>query len=295
MVGRNGRRENLRRVAERRRRPDEPPTRLTPARNWLVAAVLAGLSAVIATTITGAGAFVEENIKSIFREEGHQGTSPAEVKTAVTPLEGGGLLVSAGRVTSTGEKKVLEDPYAMEPESFMKLHKRLRSTQVGGNFYKLVITNTSASAIKIVNVSPVVSRRSAPLSETLIEPLGGANPGEVFVDLDLNVRHPSFTRRGKPYFTSESRNVAAGKSFEIFVDANVEDYYVEYHLKVDYVDSLGRANSLEVHDPSEGVGIFRLSGILPPYKYTDYWGVEDDLEKPGLKLLTAEEKREKSR
>lgn len=293
--GRNGRMRNLRRAAERRRRPDEPPTRLTLARNWTVAAVLAGLSAAIATAITGAGAFVEENIKSVFRHEDQRGTSPAEVKTAVTPLEGGGLLVSGERVTSAAEKKLLEDPYAMDPESFMRLHKRLKSTQVGGNFYKLVITNTSASAIKIVNVSPVVSRRSPSLSKTLIEPIGGSNPGAILVDLDLNVRHPSFTRKGRPYFTSESRDVSAGKSFEMLVKASVEDYYVEYHLKVDYVDSRGKVNSLDVHDPGEGVGIFRLSGILPPYRYTDYWGVDSDLEKPGLKLLTAKEKREKSR
>ncbi|AJE84524.1 hypothetical protein SLNWT_4148 [Streptomyces albus] len=81
----------------------------------------------------------------------------------------------------------------------------------------------------------------------------------------------------------------------MLVKASVEDYYVEYHLKVDYVDSRGKVNSLDVHDPGEGVGIFRLSGILPPYRYTDYWGVDSDLEKPGLKLLTAKEKREKSR
>lgn len=297
MTRRNRRSETLRRTAERLRRTGTPPTRLSRTRSWVAAAVLAGLSAVIAGMITNAGSATQDYIKNLFHN-GDNTKSPtgpsAAIKVTVVPEESAGKLASERRITKVSEKKLLKDPYSATPKSFEELHKRLGSTDVAGNFYKLEITNTSTSTIKVVNVYPVVTKRSPPLSTTLIEPIGGAGPGATPVDLDLNKHHPKFTQHGIPYFTKESHALAVGGNFEMLVEATVSNYYVEYHLKVDYIDSRGNVHSISTYDPSKAVGILRLSGALPANSYKDYWGVDNESTRASLKLLTAEEKRERS-
>ncbi|MFC5915793.1 hypothetical protein [Streptomyces pulveraceus] len=52
--------------------------------------------------------------------------------------------------------------------------------------------------------------------------------------------------------------------------------YVEYHLRVDYIDSKGSKHSLQLNDPDPIKGIFRVSGTLDDKEYTDYWGANED-------------------
>ncbi|MFE9818315.1 hypothetical protein [Streptomyces sp. NBC_00236] len=64
--------------------------------------------------------------------------------------------------------------------------------------------------------------------------------------------------------------------------------YVEYHLKVNYLDKKGSQHSLVVNEPGTGVGVFRVSGSLDDKEYTDFWGADESGQ--GRRLYSREER-----
>ncbi|WP_406505723.1 hypothetical protein [Streptomyces sp. NBC_01602] len=300
MVRRVSQRERLQRVARRRRTPEQPPPNAGRALTGITTAVLAGISAVIVSLITGLGATAQQIVTdALFGEHGKgnatssaspSAKSSAAIKVAVTLEDQGGSVVSEHRITTPQDKKVMLGDST--PETFTRLYRKLRTTSVAGNSYKVVVTNVSSSPVRVVDVAPVITRRSKAINTTLIEPAGGMGSNSIPVYLELNKRYPKFTQNGKPYFSRKSQILAPGKGFVMVVIAHLPTKeYVEYQLRVDYVDSGGSKHSLNVTDPGDTVGAFRLSGLLDATKYVDYWGTTTVNGRVRLKLYTSEEKK----
>lgn len=305
MARRTGQGERLRRVSERRRNTDGPPAERNSARTVITASVLAGVSAVIVGLITGLGTTLQDAVTDALSGDGkpaaaapQDGTSPAPaaprpdpavpVKVAVIPEEGGPFLVSEHRVTGADTDAVTRGDTSLE--EWNSLLRKIRATSIHMTAYKIAVTNVSSSTVRVVDIVPVITRRSGALHATMIEPLGGEAEESVEVRLDLDERSPAFTRAGRPYFASTSQVLEAGKGFVMAVEAKLlGKEYVEYHLRVDYLDAKGEQRSLQVKEPSTPVGVFRISGAVDDTQYTDFWG--PDKEGRGRRLYTVEERK----
>lgn len=306
MARRTGQGERLRRVSERRRSTEGPQAERNSARAVITASVLAGVSAVIVGLITGLGSTLQDAVTDALSGDGkpaaaapQDGTSAAPasprpepavpVKVAVIPEGGGTFLVSEHRVSGAA------DTYAVThgnvtPEEWNSLLRRIRATSINKTAYKIAVTNVSSSPVRVVDVVPVITRRSAALRATMIEPLGGEAEDSVPVQLDLDKRSPAFTQAGKPYFTRTSQVLKAGEGFVMAVEAKLlGKEYVEYHLRVDYLDAKGEQRSLQVKEPDTPVGVFRVSGLVDDTEYADFWGPDE--EGRGRRLYSREERK----
>lgn len=111
MVRRANQREHLRRVSERRRAAGRPEADRNSARTVIAASVLAGVSAVIVSFITGLGSSVQGFVTDVLTDERKPAAAaPPHTKPAVPlkgvaiPEEGGTFLVSEQRVTSPEDR-----------------------------------------------------------------------------------------------------------------------------------------------------------------------------------------------
>lgn len=316
MARRTGQGERLRRVSERRRSTDGPRAERNSARTVITASVLAGVSAVTVGLITGLGTTLQDAVTDALSGDGQpaaaapqdgtspapaapqDGTSPAPaaprpdpavpVKVAVIPEEGGPFLVSEHRVTGADTDAVTHGNATQE--EWNSLLRKIRATSTHKTAYKIAVTNVSSSTVRVVDIVPVITRRSGALHATRIEPLGGEAEESIEVRLDLDERSPTFTRAGRPYFASTSQVLEAGKGFVMAVEAKLRgEEYVEYHLRVDYIDAKGEQRSLQVKEPNTPVGVFRISGSVDYTEYTDFWGPDE--EGRGRRLYTVEERK----
>lgn len=295
MVRRANQREHLRRVSERRRAAGRPEADLNSARTVIAASVLAGVSAVIVSFITGLGSSIQGLVTDVLTDEKKPAasapplTEPAvPVKVVVMPEEGGSFLVSEQRVTSPEDRAVLING-ATTQEEWERLLRNIKATSIHMTAYKVAVTNVSSSPVRVMDIVPVITRRSKAIHATMIEPLGGMASDSIPVQLNLDNRFPKYTQDGKPYFTSESQVLKAGEGFVMAVEATLlGGEYVEYHLKVNYLDKKGSQHSLEVKEPGTGVGIFRVSGRVDDTEYTDYWGPTKDGQ--GRRLYSRKER-----
>lgn len=281
MVRRTGQREHLRRVSERRRTGTEPESTRTTARTALVAAVVTGLSAVVVSLITGLGSSLQGFVTDALSGDDTPaasatpapGTSPP-LKVAVVPEEGGSYLVSDQRITDPEDRAQLTGERT--PASWKRLLRKIGAVSVSRTAYKLTVTNASASPVRVVDVVPVITRRTQALGTTMIEPLGGIGSDNIPAELDLDDRYPKFTQHGKPYFSRQSQTLKAGDGFVMAVESRLRGKeYVEYHLRVDYIDSKGTRHSLKVKDPGSTPSAFRLTGRVDDKEYTEYWGTDE--------------------
>lgn len=295
MVRRANQREHLRRVSERRRAAGRPEADRNSARTVIAASVLAGVSAVIVSFITGLGSSIQGLVTDVLTDEKKPAasapplTEPAvPVKVVVMPEEGGSFLVSEQRVTSAEDRAVLING-ATTQEEWERLLRKIKATSIHMTAYKVAVTNVSSSPVRVMDIVPVITRRSKAIHTTMIEPLGGMASDSIPVQLNLDNRFPKYTQDGKPYFTSESQVLKAGEGFVMAVEAKLlGGEYVEYHLKVNYLDKKGSQHSLEVKEPGTGVGIFRVSGSVDDTEYTDYWGPTKDGQ--GRRLYSRKER-----
>ncbi|WP_261991326.1 hypothetical protein [Streptomyces sp. OR43] len=215
-------------------------------------------------------------------------TEPAvPLKVVAIPEKGGSFLVSEQRVTSPEDRaEVIRG--AETPEEWERLLRKIKATSIHMTAYKVAVTNVS-SPVRVVDILPVITRRTAAIDTTLIEPLGGMASNSIPVRLNLDNRYPKFTQNGKPYFTRQSQVLKAGEGFVMAVEAKLLGReYVEYHLKVNYLDKKGSQHSLVVNEPGTGVGVFRVSGMVDDKEYADYWGADESGQ--GRRLLSREER-----
>ncbi|MFF2009107.1 hypothetical protein ACFVWY_08545 [Streptomyces sp. NPDC058195] len=214
--------------------------------------------------------------------------SSAQVKVVVIPGEGGTYLVSEKRATSAEDKAVLAG--AATPETWSRLLRKLDAVTVNMTAYTVTVTNASSSPVRVVGVVPVITRRTEAIHTTMITPLGGMESDTVPVELNLDQRYPQFTRNGKPYFAQKSQVLEPGDGFVMAVESKLLGReYVEYHLRVDYIDERGDKHSLQVQDPDPGRKVFRVSGAVDDKEYTDYWDANAD--RTGHRLYSREERK----
>lgn len=295
MVRRANQREHLRRVSERRRAAGRPEADRNSARTVIAASVLAGVSAVIVSFITGLGSSVQQLVTDVLTDEKKPAasapphTEPAvPLKVVAIPEGGGSFLVSEQHVTRPEDRSVLING-ATTQEEWERLLRKIKATSINMTSYKVAVTNVSSSPVRVVDIVPVITRRSGAIDTTMIEPLGGEASDSIPVRLNLDNRYPKFTQNGKPYFTRQSQVLKAGEGFVMAVEAKLLGReYVEYHLKVDYLDKKGSQRSLEVNEPGTGVGVFRVSGMVDDKEYADYWGA--DKSGQGRRLFSREER-----
>ncbi|MEV0850657.1 hypothetical protein AB0J21_33230 [Streptomyces sp. NPDC049954] len=122
----------------------------------------------------------------------------------------------------------------------------------------------------------MITRRTKALDTTMIEPLGGIGSDNIPAELDLDDRYPKFTQHGKPYFSRQSQTLKADDGFVMAVESKLRgSEYVEYHLRVDYIDSKGAQHSLKVNDPGSTPNVFHLTGRVDDKDYTEYWGPDE--------------------
>lgn len=278
MVRQSGQRERLRRVSERRRGAGRSESHGNATRTAIVAAVLTGLSAVIVSVITGLGSSLQGFITdALFDEKGPAASAPPHsdpstpIKVVVLPDEGGTYLVSEKRVESAEDKAVLTG--SATPETWNRLLRKIGAVTLNRTAYTVTVTNASSSPVRVVNIVPVITRRTKAIDTTMIVPLGGMESDTIPVELNLDNRYPKFTQNGKPYFTQKSQVLKPGDGFVMAVESKLLGReYVEYHLRVDYIDNKGSKHSLQVKEPDTTVGRFRVSGRVDDKEYTDYWG-----------------------
>ncbi|GGT47862.1 hypothetical protein P6B95_19300 [Streptomyces atratus] len=206
------------------------------------------------------------------RVDERKGHHPALSATVLAdpPVTG---LVSERRVTSAADEAALGRMMSDRAGADAVL-RRLHVARAGSAVYKLTVTNVSGRPVRVTDVTPVVTRRTAPVHATSLSPFGGSG-GTIPVDLDLDVRFPQFTRNGKPYFDASSRTLKPGEAFDLSVDSHTSRYYVEYHVRIDAVDAHGNRITLDVPDPDDVFGAFRVSGVLPDSEYTDRWTTKE--------------------
>lgn len=278
MARRTGQRGHLRRVSERHRTATEPESNKPSARTALVAAVLTGLSAVVVSLITGLGSSLQGFVTDALSGDDKPAASARPDPRASTPLEvavvreeGGTYMVSDHKVTGAADRAVLTG--TRTPESWNHLLRKIAAVSVNKTAYKLTVTNVSSTPIRVVDIVPVITRRTEAISTTMIEPLGGIGSDNIPAELDLDNRYPKFTQHGKPYFSRQSQTLKTGDGFVMAVESKLMGKeYVEYHLRVDYIDSKGIKHSLQVKDPGSVPGVFRVSGVLDDAEYAEYWG-----------------------
>ncbi|MFF5170427.1 hypothetical protein OG483_00600 [[Kitasatospora] papulosa] len=263
-----------------RRRPvsSEPEVQRTSARTVLMAAVLTGVSAVVVSLITGLGSSLQGLVAdTLFGEDKPAATArpvskaSSAVAVAVLPGESSAFLVS-GRRVSEADRAVLTGPY--DQAALGRLFRKVGAVSLIKTAYKLSVTNTSSSPVTVVDIVPVITRRTPALDATMIEPLGGVAEDTIPAELDLGERNPGFTQEGKPYFTGKSQVLEPGDGFVMAVESKLlSKEYVEYHLRVDYIDGKGKKQSLQVNeDPDVVHPVFRVSGpIDDDAEYTDHW------------------------
>ncbi|MFI6896953.1 hypothetical protein ACIBM4_22895 [Streptomyces sp. NPDC050256] len=283
-------------MSERRRATGRPEADRNSARTVIAASVLAGVSAVIVSFITGLGSSIQGLVTDVLTDEKKPAASapphaePAvPLKVVAIPEEGGTFLVSEQRVTSPEDRAVLING-ATTQEEWERLLRKIKATSIHKTAYKVAVTNVSSSTVRVVDIVPVITRRTAAIDTTMIEPLGGTESDSIPVQLNLDNRYPKFTQNGKPYFTRQSQVLKAGEGFVMAVEAKLLGReYAEYHLKVNYLDKKGNPRSLEVNEPGTGVGVFRVSGTVDDKEYADYWGAEKDGR--GRRLYSREERK----
>ncbi|MFG2920701.1 hypothetical protein ACGFYA_04185 [Streptomyces sp. NPDC048305] len=232
-----------------------------------MAAILTGESAVVVSLITGLGASLQGLVTdTLFGEDAPaasaspnpappaSGSAAPDPKTAppaagaadsvavaVLPGESGSWLVSGQRV-SPADRAVLTGPN--DQERLEQLFRRIDVVSLHRTAYKLSVTNASASTVRVVDIVPVITKRTAALDTTLIEPLGGMADDTIPAELDLNDRSPVFTENGKAYFDYTTQVLKPGESFVMAVESKLTDReYVEYHLRLDYIDDKGKNRS----------------------------------------------------
>ncbi|MFE9247970.1 hypothetical protein [Streptomyces sp. NPDC007088] len=268
-------------MSERRRTGTAPESAGTTARTALVAAVVTGLSAVVVSLITGLGSSLQGFVTdALSGDDKPAASAPAAARTstplkvAVVPEEGGSFLVADRKVTGSEDRALLTGERT--PESWKRLLRRIGAVSVGRTAYKLTVTNASSEPLRVVDVVPVVTRRTGAFDTTLIEPLGGLESDTVQAELALDNRYPKFTQHGKPYFSRKSQTLKAGDGFVMAVESRLRGKeYVEYYLRVDYIDSKGVKRSLKVNDPDSVPPVFRLSGLVANKTYAEYWGPDE--------------------
>ncbi|WP_432102391.1 hypothetical protein [Streptomyces sp. bgisy091] len=262
-----------------------------------MAAILTGVSAVVVSLITGLGTSLQGLVTdTLFGEdepaasaspnpappasgsaapESKPAPPPADgadpVAVAVLPGESSSWLVSEQRV-SPEDRAVLTGPN--DPVRLEQLLRRIDVVSLNATSYKLSVTNASASTVRVVDIVPVITKRTAAIDTTLIEPLGGMADDTIPAELDLNDRNPVFTENGKAYFDYTTQVLKPGESFVMAVESKLTDReYVEYHLRLDYIDDRGKKHSLQVNeDPESPRHVFHVSGAVDDDEYTDYWG-----------------------
>ncbi|MFE9858860.1 hypothetical protein [Streptomyces sp. NPDC005780] len=282
-------------MSERRRAEGRPEADRNSARTVIAASVLAGVSAVIVSFITGLGSSVQGFVTDVLTDEKKPAasapphTEPAiPLKVVAIPEEGGTFLVSEQRVTSPEDRAVVIHGAQTQAE-WEHLLRKIKATSINMTAYKIAVTNVSSFPVRVVDIVPVITRRSAAIDTTMIEPLGGVASDSIPVQLNLDNRYPKFTQNGKPYFTRQSQVLKAGEGFVMAVEAKLLGReYVEYRLKVNYLDRKGSQHSLVVNDPGPGVGVFRVSGNVDDEDYADYWG--PDKSGQGRRLYSREER-----
>ncbi|MFI6966147.1 hypothetical protein [Streptomyces sp. NPDC050255] len=250
----------------------------------------------IVSFITGLGSSIQGLVTDVLTDEKKPAASapphaePAvPLKVVAIPEEGGTFLVSEQRVTSPEDRAVLING-ATTQEEWERLLRKIKATSIHKTAYKVAVTNVSSSTVRVVDIVPVITRRTAAIDTTMIEPLGGTESDSIPVQLNLDNRYPKFTQNGKPYFTRQSQVLKAGEGFVMAVEAKLLGReYAEYHLKVNYLDKKGNPRSLEVNEPGTGVGVFRVSGTVDDKEYADYWGAEKDGR--GRRLYSREERK----
>ncbi|MCX4732257.1 hypothetical protein [Streptomyces sp. NBC_01363] len=245
--------------------------------------------------ITGLGSSLQGIITdTLFDEKKPAASAPphADPSTPITvvvlPEEGGTYLVSEKRATSAEDKAVLTGEST--PETWNRLLRKIGAVTLNKTAYTVTVTNASSSPVRVVNIVPVITRRSKAIDTTMIVPLGGMESESIPVELNLDNRYPKFTQKGKPYFTRQSQVLEPGDGFVMSVESKLLGReYVEYHLRVDYIDNKGSKHSLQVKDPNPVMGSFRVSGSVEDKEYTDYWGANK--EGTGRRLYSVEERK----
>jgi hypothetical protein len=262
-------------MSERRQAAGRPEPRGNATRTAIAAAVLTGLSAVIVSLITGLGASIQGFVADSLSGEKKPTTTSGQVKVVVLPEEGGTFMVSERRATSAEDKAVLTG--GASPEAWNRLLRKLEVVSLTSNTYKVTVTNATSSPVTVVDIVPVVTRRTKAIDTTMIMPLGGIETDTVPAELDLDQHYPQLTRNGKPYFSWASQVLKPGDGFVMSVKSRLRGReYVEYHLRLDYIDEKGDKHSLLVKDPDPARSLFRVSGRVGDKEYTDYWGPNED-------------------
>ncbi|MFB7614730.1 hypothetical protein [Kitasatospora sp. NPDC056181] len=193
---------------------------------------------------------------SAYPGSGQLAGSANGVKVVLSMPREGGLDASKYLPTDEEEREYFNKiGAAAEKPDYSAFAARQHLVPVGSDSYKLTITNASDSEIRVVNIRPVLLQREAPVNEVLYYPCCGAGGEEsVVATLNLDDPQPYLAQGMADYFAGHSVPISPGDAFDIFIHAKTLKYYCTYSLDVQYIDSAGNPQHLEVLRPDWRTG-----------------------------------------
>jgi hypothetical protein len=174
------------------------------------------------------------------------------VKVVLSAHDEGGLFASRYLPTADEERDYLFSKFgeADKKPGYVAFGDRQHLVPIDQYWYKLTIINVGGTAIRVVDIKPVVLQRQAPINEVLYYPCCGAGGEDaVRATLNLDDPHPSLMQGATSYFEGHSVPIGPGDSFDITVDTKVQKYDCSYLLDVQYIDSSGNLLDLKVTNP----------------------------------------------
>ncbi|NUR58399.1 MAG: hypothetical protein HOV87_06860 [Catenulispora sp.] len=176
------------------------------------------------------------------------------IKVVLSAHSEGGLLASKYLPTAEEEREYLFNKFGevYSKPGYHAFWSKQDSAHVGQYWYKLTIVNTGGTAVRIVDIKPVVLQREAPISEVLYPPCCGAGGEDaVRAALNLDDPHPSLMQGSESYFEGHSVSIGPGGSFDITIDSKVQKFYCAYYLDMQYVDTSGNLLHLKITNPGD--------------------------------------------
>jgi hypothetical protein len=185
---------------------------------------------------------------------------------AVTVTATRSAMVSGQRVERVADRRALAAPGGSDVRAVFG---RLGAVDAGGEDYRLTLTNTSHAPVDVTSIGVVVRQRSAPLAGSYFAELPHPDDGPTpRLSIDLDEHAPRLTdNNGRAFPGGRPVRIPAAGHTVLSVEASIQQSYVDYALRVDYVDASDQNRSVTVEDP-----VFRLSSPLPATRYADYWG-----------------------
>ena len=120
--------------------------------------------------------------------------------------------------------------------AYLSIFRSIGAVNQAQTVLRLIFTGESSQGIRILNITPVITKRAAPWRGDLFEfPIQGVAP-TIKTSLDLDSDLPVVEDgTGRPYFEDNTITLQEGEQEVFFVQVTASRGFVAYELRVDYL------------------------------------------------------------